>query len=176
MDNLEKFIRENREKMDTLTPSPSVWERTRRNISGGNGRRTLYMSAAAAITILVITSAALLLTPGIKRSLISGKTLANPELVETEIYYNNLINSLYNEAKPLLTNKPEVERELMTDMAQLDSICKDIVRDLNDNVSNKEVIEAVIRNYRIKLQILEDMLQHLREEDKNIEKPDDNEI
>jgi hypothetical protein len=82
-----------------------------------------------------------------------------------------MINTLYDEAKPLLTVRPEVEKELDSDMARIDSICTDIRNDLKDNVDNQEVIEALIRNYRIKIKILEDMLLILKKsEDENSKK------
>ena len=86
----------------------------------------------------------------------------NPQLKETEIYYNNLVNSLYKEATPLLTNNPDVRKELNNDLSHLDSICIDLKKDLKDNISNQEVVEALIRNYRIKIRILEDMVDSIK--------------
>ena len=99
-----------------------------------------------------------------------GLTQINPQLKETEIYYNNLVNSLYKEATPLLTKNPEIKKELNTDLSQLDSICSDIKKDLKDNVSNQDVVEALIQNYRIKIRLLEDMLTILKENENNPEK------
>jgi hypothetical protein len=87
----------------------------------------------------------------------------NPQLRETEFYYNNLVNSLYVEVAPQLKGYPEIRNEFLHDMSHIDSICTDIKKDLKDNVSNQEVIEALINNYRIKIQILEDMLGQLRQ-------------
>ena len=87
-------------------------------------------------------------------------TQENPQLKETEIYYNNLVNSLYREATPLLTGNPEIKKELTTDISHLDSICIEIKKDLKDNVANQEVVEALIQNYRIKIRLLEDMLDY----------------
>jgi hypothetical protein len=97
-------------------------------------------------------------------------TGVTPQLRETETYYNNLINSLYTEAKPLLTNNPEIKKELNSDLSQLDSISTDLKKDLKDNIANQDVVEALIQNYRIKIRILEDMLRVLKENDTNPEK------
>ena len=75
--------------------------------------------------------------------------------------------SLYREAAPLLTNNPDVKKELNTDMSHLDSICTDLKKDLKDNISNQDVVEALIQNYRIKIRILEDMLTVLKENEPN---------
>jgi len=104
------------------------------------------------------------------------RSQSDPQLKETEIYYNNLVNSLYKEATPLLVKNPEIKKELNTDLSQLDSICADIKKDLKDNVSNQEVVEALIQNYRIKIHILEDMLTVLKENEKNPEKKNSHEL
>jgi hypothetical protein len=98
------------------------------------------------------------------------------QLKETEIYYNNLVNSIYSKAEPMLTANPEIQKELVTDFSHLDSICSDIKKDLKDNVANQEVVEALIQNYRIKIQLLEDMLTMLKENDNNPEKKKSHEL
>jgi len=88
----------------------------------------------------------------------------------------NLVNSLYREAMPYLTENPEIEKELVTDIPHLDSICVEIKNDLKDNVSNQEVVEALIQNYRIKIRLLEDMLTILQENETNPDKNKDYEL
>jgi hypothetical protein len=61
-------------------------------------------------------------------------------------------------------------------MAQLDSICTDLKKDLKDNIANQEVIEAMIQNYRIKLQLLEDMLKLLKENENKSENTKSHEL
>ena len=98
------------------------------------------------------------------------------ELNETEFFYNAMINSLYQEAKPLLTAHPDIEKELKTDLEHIDKICSEIKRDLNDNVANQEVIEALIKNYKIKILLLEDMLKTMRENENKTEKKESDEL
>ena len=98
------------------------------------------------------------------------------QLKETEIYYNNLANSLYREATPMLARNPEIEKELSTDISQIDSICSEIKKDLKDNVANQDVIEALIQNYRLKISLLEDMLKILKENEENPEKSNSHEL
>jgi DNA primase len=166
MEKLEDFIRHNREGIDQRDPSPEVWKGIRRNL---HRRRSGVMErfAAAAIIIVVVTAAVFQYTKGNKDGSLNHREALlmknNPQLRETEFYYNNLINSLYNEVVPQLTGYPDIRKEFLHDMSQIDSICTDIKKDLKDNVSNQEVIEALINNYRIKIQILEEMLDQLRQ-------------
>jgi hypothetical protein len=47
---------------------------------------------------------------------------------------------------------------------------------LKDNISNQNVVEALIQNYRIKIHILEDMLTVLKENDTIPEKMKSHEL
>ena len=182
MDRLEEYIRKNREELDKYDPSPEIWKEIRKTMHKG-GRQLIMWVSAAAMIVVIFGTAVLFYVTGERGNYVLSKRDAgllimktNPGLIESEIYYNNLINDLYKEATPLLTGYPDIEKELLNDMSQLDSICADIKRDLRDNVDNQEVIEALINNYRIKTQILEDMLEILRQNENNSEKPSDNAI
>jgi hypothetical protein len=175
MDELERYIRENREDLDRYEPGPENWKRINSSIrkTGTYFRRAISVAAV----LIILTGIAAILTlynRGRNELPISGSQ--KTELSETERFYNSMINELYSEAKPLLTKQPEIEMELNSDLARIDSICADIKKDLRDNISNKDVIEALILNYRIKLQILEEMLQVLKENENEIKKPGSHEL
>jgi hypothetical protein len=176
MDKLEEFIRKNREDMDMYTPSEGVWNEVKRKLRKQNISVNKWLSIAAMVVVILCTGI-ILIRIGDNKSASNdylqgeaGLEQANPHLKETEIYYNNLVNSLYHEATPLLTGNPEIKKELNADISQLDSICSDIKKDLKDNVANQEVVEALIQNYRIKIRLLEDMLAILKENENNPEK------
>jgi len=173
MDKLEEHIRKNREDLDRETPSPEVWSRINRQINKRKIPVRRLLSVAAMI-IIILGTALFLTVPGLlKPGNVNNAenrlkdASENSQLKETEIYYNNLMNSLYREATPLLTGNPEIRKELSSDISHLDSICYEIKKDLKDNVDNKEVIEALIQNYRIKIRLLEDMLTMLKENETN---------
>ncbi|MGD0341899.1 MAG: hypothetical protein ABSA76_09365 [Bacteroidales bacterium] len=168
MEKLEDFIRENREGLDRREPSPEIWKGIRRNLR--SRRPGIMKRLAAAAVILVIVTAAIFHYSNENKDVSTNRKEAlliknNPQLKETEFYYNNLANRLYNQATPLLAGYPDIRIEFLHDMSQIDSICIDIKNDLKDNVSNQEVIEALITNYRIKIQILEEMLDQLKQND-----------
>ena len=163
MDRLEKYIKENRDSLDIHEPPTAVWERISRK-TVRKGLPFYAVRAAAAILLLLISGAGLLyFTSGLSRAYTGSGELETQVLRETEIYYNSLQESLYQKAEPMLAGQPEIEKELRVDMAHLDSICSEIKKDLKDNVANQEVIEALIQNYAIKIQLLEDLLDILKE-------------
>jgi len=176
MDRFEEYIRKNRDDLDIYKPSPLLWRRIRNGLNPDKQIVRRWISIAASVAVLITTS--LIFYQIGKASRISddtldpdrGLTIANPQLKEAEIYYNNQINMLFSEAAPLLTGNPELERELNYDISQIDSIYADLKKDLKDNIANQEVVEALIHNYMIKIKILEEMLAILKENDNNAEK------
>ena len=95
---------------------------------------------------------------------------------ETYLYYNSQISLLYEEAKPLLTDNPDISMELDKSMGELDSLSVEIRKDLNDNIANEEVVEALIRNYRLRIELLEDMLVLMKEKETGNKNYSDHEL
>jgi len=171
MDKLEEYIRKNRGELDRYSPPKGIWKRISRKLKKENPLLRQWLSLAAML-IIILGTALVFFRPEYRwsdsnkrRATDDEITQLTPQLKETEAYYNNLVNTLYKEATPLLTNKPEIRKELNSDLSHLDSICLDIKKDLRDNISNQDVVEALIQNYRIKIRILEDMLTVLKEND-----------
>jgi len=174
MDDLEKHIKNNREAMDIHEPDPSLWNRIETTLPR---RFTLagphLLRAAAAIVIAVAALAAVLQMTG----LTGVKEQSAISVVrETEQYYSGLINSLYDKAEPLLTANPDIRKELALGMSELDTISLSIREDLKDNAATGEVLEALIRNYRLRIELLEDMLKIMNEEDQDYENVQDYEL
>jgi hypothetical protein len=181
MDSLEEHIMKHREELDRHKPPRGAWTRIRKELKNDRFYLVKRLSIAAMIAV-ILGSAALLVKPlTIARKTDPAKNYQlyarlNPQLRETEIYYNNLANTLYKEVTPMLARNPEIEKELFADISHIDSICTEIKKDLKDNVANQDVIEALIRNYRIKIRILEDMLEVLNESEGKPKKSDNHEL
>ncbi|MBK7709540.1 MAG: hypothetical protein IPJ37_00100 [Bacteroidales bacterium] len=182
MDKLEEYIMKNREGLDRYKPASVNRRKIRKGLNAGNLSRYRWISVAAMVAVILGT-AVVILKPGNRLSRqergeenFRMMMKNNSQLRETEIYYNTLANSLYREATPLLAKNPEMEKELFSDISQIDSICSEIKKDLKDNVSNQDVIEALIQNYRIKISLLEDMLEVLKENDDNRIKRNNHEL
>ena len=181
MDRLEEYIKKNRDNLDIYKPSPVLWKKIKKDLKPGRKPARRWLSIAATVAVIIGTSLIFyqIGKKSVSRDLISvsgSDVKASQQLKEAEIYYNNQINALILEARPLLTANPDLEQELNSDLSQIDSIYADIRKDLKDNVANQEVVEALIQNYMIKIKILEDMLAILREHDNNGEKTKDYEL
>lgn len=174
-DKLEKFILENREKFDTHEPDPKLWSKIEAGIKikkPVNWR--FFLSRAAAVLLIFFASYMVqeFINKGLPRiNLAKSKEVEIPELKEAENYYSRLVNEKLHEIKPIITGCPALEEELNYDLNQLDSLYKELKKDLKDNIANQEVVDAMIQNYRLRLSILEDILLELKpDEDESINK------
>jgi len=162
-DRLEKFVKDNRTEFDEGIPSDAVWKGIEQQIPGRKFRPVVFFKYAAVLAIFMTG-----LYSGIflnSKGLIAFNEKVSPEqteLIESEYYYTTEINERLNELKPYFAKDPQLEYDLENDLHELDEYCKNLKSDLKDNVNNEEVIEAMIHSYRMKLEILESLLQQLK--------------
>lgn len=173
-DKLEKYILDHRQQFDDQEPDPGIWERVdthKAPVIGINWKRIAWRAAAVA---------AIFVTSYFFHDLIDSRNDAgrkaiaeNPgdaspivkELIEAEAYYTSQINMKKEEVFRLTATNPEVRHEINMEMVDLDRVYNELREDLKDNAANEEVVEAMIQNYRLKLDILEEMLMVLKQSD-----------
>lgn len=164
---MKEFIDKNREAFDVHEPREHLWDQIDRRLDARKKRIVLRMWMTRAAAILLLIAAGFGLSEykhHVALTKMSDKTPELPaELRETQLYYETRVSARMNEMKPIFAAYPEVKEEINRDFSQLDSICIQLKADLKDNVSNQQVIEAMIQNYRTKLMILEDLLNELKQ-------------
>lgn len=200
MDELEKHIRSVRDELDINEPGSGLWSRIESGLSdesdagmSAEGELTLQgrkMTATVppgsnkspgnvlwrAAVAVIVAGAAIALIAGM---LLTSQKLNDPQVTEvreTYRYYDDRIKELYREAEPLLTANPDISTELTSGMNELDSLSAQIIRDLDENIASGEVIEALIGNYRLRIELLEDMLRLMEENEIEVKKNNGNEL
>ncbi|NOU46472.1 MAG: hypothetical protein HOO86_05340 [Bacteroidales bacterium] len=168
-DHLEQFIIENKAEFDTLEPSEKMWERIESEQNKKMKfkiRPLLYkITAAAAIFIAGYFLSDLMHFRNAQSSDVVTESTVSPEIqafLEARAYYTSLINQKESQVFQLAGDNPQLKTDINNEFKHLDKIYKELEQDLSDQVANEEVIEAMIQHYRIKLNILEDMLQQLK--------------
>jgi hypothetical protein len=174
-DKLEKFILDHKEDFDDLSPRRHVWTRIRKKFPVPVVRTWRWQAVAwRAAAVIAIFIASYFVHDFIGRDHYykrmtkehapgTGQTekMAGT-LKEAEAFYTSQINAKRAEVFRFAGHNKEISQEITIEFSQLDSIYADLKRDLKDNADNEQVIEAMIQNYRIKLEILEDILSQLQ--------------
>ena len=177
MDQLEKFIQNNKESFDDQVPSKDLWSRIETETGLTRKFRIQpYISGIAATLLVVVGIGVAISVLNTNNNADESQTGLNTEVNEAALYYETQINQKKSEIYELTANHPDVREGLNQDLAMLDSAMTDIKNDLKDNVANEEVIEAMIQNYRLKLQILEDILSYVSDENTDTPKVETHEL
>jgi hypothetical protein len=174
-DKLEKFILTRKEEFDDMKPHRHVWDRILTRRSAARVRslhwRSLAWRAAAVVLIFIASYFVHDFMDrnhhrvGRMKEQAGGRSGTNEiagTLKEAEAFYTSRINAKKAEVFRFTGSKHEISQEISIEFSQLDSIYADLKKDLKDNADNEQVIEAMIQNYRIKLEILEDILGQLQ--------------
>lgn len=181
-DQLEKFVLDHREEFDTMEPSADLWSKIaapqplatkpNRHISA----KKVLLRVAAVLVIFVASYYFHALVNGPNNPRFANQPTMSTEdqqliqqMMESKAYYTSLISTKTDEVYQLAANKPLLREEIQEELKELDQEFLQLQNDLLDNTDSEEIIAAMIQNYRLKLQILEETRQQLqvRNKEKN---------
>ena len=173
-DKLEQYILNNRKSFEPPEVTPDVWSKIKKNQSKKNrfDVNWRYLLSRAAAVVAIFVSSYYFHEYRSNKSLVKIDNQAKnekvyQELMESELYYTSQIKAKENELFLLTKGTPSIKKDIVKDFTGLDNILMEIKNDLKDNADNQEVIEAVMQNYMLKLEILEDMLSQIKSTNKH---------
>ena len=184
-DKLEKFIINNRNEFDDLEPNPAIWNKIQKKEPKTIELNwTKILVRMAAMVVIFVSSYIFFDYTGKQNNNqeLAKSRLENFEgesiyedLMEAEFYYSSQIKQRKEEFYHLAGNNSPLRNDINIELSELDNIFRELKEDLNDNANNEEVVVAMIQNYRLKLEILEEILMQLEPAKENTKK-DENEI
>jgi len=162
----EKFMKESRESFNTYEPPTNTWQGIEKNLEQHAKPRInwrLIVARAAAVVVIFMASYYFHAWKSGSTQLFSGhdNAVEIPEITEMENYYQRVIHDKMQEIQPMLAHYPGLDTEINRDMQDLDSVYADLKSDLQDNIANRAVIEAMVQNYRLRVEILVELLTML---------------
>ena len=174
---LEAFVANNRAAFDDREPGEKVWERIAKNLDHKVRTRawSTVLWRAASVAAIVLSATAIWLQVGPDTG--GPKIAENPviqqqevskewaELLEVEAYYDGMVNNKLQQFNQYAAAYPELRDELEYDMEDLDKAFLELKEELKEDLHNEDIIEAMIQNYRLKLKVLEDMLEQIQKPD-----------
>lgn len=158
---LEKFIQNNRQAFDLHDPDPQIWNRIERKLDHKRDNRVIMLRATkiAAAIVTILSVGILIGTQITSKNMNQLNYAASPEMKtfrETESFYQQQVNLKLDEVK---TVAPESSIE--QDLKQLDEIYNELKAELiKSNYVNSDImINAMIKNHKTKVEILESILE-----------------
>jgi hypothetical protein len=176
MDNLENFIRENREDFDGGVPGLEVWAKIDRHLEQRPNPRIVWMRrlrVAAAVVVLLAAGGAIGAHLSSTSSEVDSLAGISPEYAEMERYFSGQVNE-----KMAKLASYRQDGYVRGDIQDLDAVYEDLKNELKDAQPGSEelIIQAMIGNYQTKIDILEQVLEKVQTTNSTNLKTEDNEI
>ncbi|MEE4259704.1 MAG: hypothetical protein V2I62_08095 [Bacteroidales bacterium] len=182
-DKLEKFVIENRDQFDTMEPNPALWQKIEASQTKKIDINWTRILVRAAAVVVIFVSSYIFFDHMVNKNqepVIAEVEANDPEdirtyqeLMEAEYYYTSMIENRTEEFIRLTGNNSPLRKEITIELKELDKVYRELKEDLKDNADNEEVVVAMIQNYRLKLEILEEILLQLQPANENT-KDDEN--
>ena len=152
-DKLKDHVNQNREEFE-LYPfnSEKGWDRISGNLPVEKQHNYFFLKVAASI-VIVLSTIFIFTFSDQEGQLISS------EIQETQRYYEGMIDT-----QMMLVKTQVDDPKILADLEALDNAFNELSSDLEEDVQNEEVISAMIDNYRLKLKILEKILEDLEQD------------
>ena len=166
-DRLEKFVNENRHEFDQLEPSDRMWEAISGQLNEEPKRkiRKFPWMKIAAVLVLALAIPTVIYQVKFSEQKQSAKVVhVDPEvqeLIEAEAFYAQEVSGKLAEIQKCYKVYPELKMEIEGDLNELESMYISLKSDLKENISNKEVIEAMIENNRNRMKLVDDVLEQI---------------
>jgi len=163
-DRLEQFVSENRHEFDRMEPSDKIWDSISKQLDKKSKRRMSWMKIAAIVALISLIPAIVYQVRFSEQKQISKAVQIDPEvqeLMEAEAFYAQEVSGKLAEIQKCYTVYPELKGEIDGDLKELDTMYRSLKSDLKENISNKEVIEAMIENNRNRMKLVDDVLAQI---------------
>ncbi|MEM9324839.1 MAG: hypothetical protein AAGA85_04260 [Bacteroidota bacterium] len=156
-DQLKQYVEDRREEFELYPLDVNAgWQEIANRVAPVKPSRPIkpWMAIAASISLLLV--GALI---GIRMYTAAVPVSASAEFEDMQFYYQEMVD-----AKLQLVRARVEDPEILADFDMMDEAFAELKADLDDNVANAEVLEAMIDSYQLKLQILERILEELEDE------------
>lgn len=164
MKELETYIREQRALLDAEHPREGHEKRFLQKLNRRPARSLKLRHA-----LQLAASVAILVTSGlvIVKLNKSGDERARQEIpaavMEAEMYYASQVDSRVERIREFNFANAEEKAILLDELDDLDSYHQQLLSDLSANPTDERVMNALIRHYQIKLEIMDQIIMQLNQ-------------
>ena len=163
IDDLEKFVQEERELFDVKIPDEKIWENISKQVNPHTlrtvwYRSNLFRSIAAGFTLLVIGGTLGFLLANKKKSPLWSIGMASKPFTDFEMVSQKSINEKLFQLREL-----NAEESIFSDLQQIDRSMEELKNELDRIPKGQEkiILEQLKRGYQTKIDILDKIIQRL---------------
>jgi hypothetical protein len=164
MSDIEKYLIEMRDKLDTENPEPGHFKRFNKRL-GKDARPARRLNFRHVLQIAA--SIAIILASGIvivKSSKGSDKVAQNSVIEEfqaTSSYYVHQVNNRIEDIQSYPFDNGTEKDILLTELTEMDTYYSELLVELDANPGDERVMNTLIQHYQIKIQVMDQILGQL---------------
>jgi hypothetical protein len=168
MKDIEKIIQDNRDQFDHLEPSEGHFERFQNKLDQHNKKSVsfswTFIMKAAVVGVLVVLSSMWLYDNLYKQQNTQQLTYQDlpTEVQEAQMYYSSLVEEKYEKIKSHDFEDEKQKKMLLKELKEMNEAYQSIRKDLKSNPDDPRVINALIRHYQMKLDVMNQILNQLK--------------
>ncbi len=174
MDNLEKFINENREAFDDKVPSSKVWENIEKSISTQSSRKSKVIplrwitAVAASIIFGIVAWNVIFLSekndnPQFASDMDPIIEAIDPNYAVQVKSVNQQIKLMHAELEELVKDNPNLSENLLSNLEHLSTTYEVLRSNLNETVNQEILLKKMIENLNLQVSILSQQLNLIQE-------------
>lgn len=167
MDNFEKHIIKNKEEFNMHNADKAkMWDEISAELDAPIQkviplwRTPIFKVAMSLVLIFGIFS---IITMSITNNNSEQNNFASQELHDIDVYYQGMVNSQIQLVKNNVNLSTTDKDEFLQFMDELDEEYNLLKIDLKDNLDNEIVLEAIISNYKKRIELMENLLKQINE-------------
>ena len=167
-DKLKDFVNRQRQEFESHEGDYEImWDEIESGLNKNHRAKQwrIFRNIAAAVLVFMVCGTVWLRMYNMGSGAQNRQAHVYPtELLEATMYYEGMINDKLEMVK---ASDHDIDPAIFEDLAAYDQALLELKNDLKDNAGNEEVIAAMIQNYKIKLELLESILQEINAEKDN---------
>jgi hypothetical protein len=168
MTKFEKYIKEQRMQLDSDHPRKGHEERFLLKLDALSAQRPVrkirfrhFIQVAASLAI-ILTSALVLIKQSGNENQLAGKDIP-AAMMEADIYYASKVDAKYDQISEFAFDDEEEKTVLLNELKDLESYHQQLMNDLEANPDDNRVINALIRHYQVKLDVMDQIIIQLNQ-------------
>lgn len=188
-DNLERFVRDNREAFDDREPPGDLWGKIETGLGKessnhvGSDRTSPFQQVhkrypsqwaqvvldwrvAASVAVLLLAGSFLYMNYQYGVAHQPEVVAASPTYAKEVVQYTRLIDDKRAELKRITENNPVLYREFATDLDRLENSYQSLKSDLPQNPNQDVLIRAMIQNLHYQINLLNEQLRVIQRIDR----------
>lgn len=167
MTDFEKYIKEQRLQLDSDRPRPGHEERFLQKLdrlpaqSPVRKIRFRHAIQVAASLAIILTSAVLLIRQSGDGEMAGREIPA--AMIEADFYFASQVDERYEEISGFNFDNEEEKTVLLNELKDLEAFHQQLMDDLEANPNDDRVINALVRHYQLKLEVMDQIIIQLNQ-------------